>query len=119
LKYLSVADEAVGQARIRLLRQSIIFGVLFTIISSGVGYGIGASGSETHRMLADEDRYAAVGKRISDQRNSGGATVPTQIAMYDRLEPDVRDFARICATLHAELTVFDGKYPGQHQTTEP
>ena len=118
LKYLTVANEAVGQARIRLLKQSIVFGVLFTIISSGVGYGIGTSGSETHRMLADEDRYAAVGKRISDQRNSGGTTVPTQIAMYDRLEPDVRDFARICATLHAELTVFDGKYPSQHQTTE-
>ena len=118
LKHLSVADEAVGQARIRLLKQSIVFGVLFTIISSGVGYGIGTSGSETHRLLTDQDRYAAIGKRISDQRNSGGATVPTQIAMYDRLEPDVRDFARICATLHAELTVFDGKYPGQHQTTE-
>jgi len=118
LKHLSVVNEAVGQARIRLLKQSIVFGVLFTIIASAVGYGIGTSGNETHRLLSDEDRYSEIGKRISEQRNSAARTVSAQIAMYDRLEPDVRAFANICAALHGEFTVFDGKYPSQHQTTE-
>jgi hypothetical protein len=118
LKRLSVANEAVGQARIRLLKQSIVFGVLFTIIASAVGFGIGTSGNETHRLLSDEDQYTEIGKRISDQRNSAARTVPAQIAMYDRLEPDVRAFASICSALHAELAVLDGKYPSQHQTTE-
>jgi hypothetical protein len=118
LKCLSVANEAVGQARTRLLRQSIVFGLLFAITASAVGYGIGTSGYETRRLLADEGRYVEIGKRITEQRNSAASTVPAQIAMYDKMEPDVRAYAAICATLHSELTVFDGKYPNQHQTTE-
>jgi hypothetical protein len=118
LKRLSVANEAVGQARTRLLKQSIVFGVLFAITASAVGYAIGSSGNETHQLLADEDRYSEIGKRIGQQRNSAASTVPAQIAMYDKLEPDVRAYATICATLHSELTAYDEKYPAQHQTTE-
>jgi hypothetical protein len=118
LKHLSLTNEAVGQARIRLLKHGIVFGVLFTIIASAVGYGIGTSGNDTHRLLSDEDQYAEIGKRISEQRNSAARTVPAQIAMYGRLEPDVRVFASICAALHGELTVFDGKYPNQREATE-
>jgi hypothetical protein len=117
LKRLSFANEAVGQARIRLLRQSIVFGVLFLAIASAVGYAIGTSGNETLRLIADEDRYTKIGDRISEQRNSAANTLAGQIAMYDKLEPDVRTFAAICATLHEELTVYDEKFPGQHQTT--
>ena len=118
LKRLSVANEAVGQARVRLLRQGIIFGVLFAIIASAVGYAIGNSGNETRHLLADEDRYSEIGKRIGQQRNSAASTVPAQIAMYDKLEPDVRAYATICAMLHSELTVYDEKYPAQHHGTE-
>lgn len=117
LKRLSVANEAVGQARVRLLRQSIVFGVLFVVIASAVGYAIGTSGNETLRLIADEDLYTKIGDRISEQRNSAANTLAGQIAMYDKLEPDVRAFAVICATLHEELTVYDGKFPSQHQTT--
>jgi len=118
LKHLSVLNEAIGHARGRLLRQSIVFGVLFTIIASAAGYGIGTSGNETQRLLRDEEQYTEIGNRISYQRNSAASTVPSQIAMYNRLEPDVRAFAWICATLHGEFAVFDRKYPNQHQTTE-
>ena len=41
-----------------------------------------------------------------------------QIAMYDKLEPDVRAYADHLHNLHSELTVYDGKYPAQHQSTE-
>ncbi|MGD0155816.1 MAG: hypothetical protein ABSB50_06945 [Terracidiphilus sp.] len=118
LKRLSVANEAVGQARTRLLKQSIVFGVLFAITASAVGYAIGSSGNETHQLLTDEDRYSEIGKRIGQQRNSAASAVPAQIVMYDKLEPDVRAYAAICATLQIELTAYDEKYPAQHQTTK-
>jgi hypothetical protein len=118
LKHLGIANQEVGRAATQLLKQSIVFAVLFTIIAFAVGYAIGTSGKETHQLLVDEDLYFEIGKRITEQRSSAANNVPAQIAMYDKLEPDVRDYATICATLHDELTVFDGKYPGQHQTTE-
>lgn len=118
LKCLSVANEAVGQARIRLLRQSVVFGVLFAIIASAVGYAIGTSGNETRQLLVDEDRYTKIGDRISEQRNAAAKTITAQIVMYDKLEPDVHAFAAICGTLHKELAIYDEKYPSQHQTTE-
>ena len=46
LKRLGVANEAVGQAGKRLLRQSIVFALLFTITASTVGYAIGAAGAK-------------------------------------------------------------------------
>lgn len=118
LKRLGGANEAVGQARRGLLKQSIVFGVLFVIIASTIGYFIGVSGSETQRLITDLNKYAEIAKRIGAQRNAAEPNVAAHVAMYDKLEPDVQSYARICSALHDELVVYDGKYPAQHKNTE-
>ena len=64
LKRLSVANEAVGRARTRLLNQSIVFAVLFMIIASTIGYFIGISGNETQHLFADLNDTREIAKRI-------------------------------------------------------
>lgn len=118
LKRLSIANDAVGQAGRGLLKQSIVFGVLFVIIASTIGYSIGVSGSETQRLITDLDKYAEIAKRIGEQRNAAEPNIAAHVAMYDKLEPAVQSYARICSALHDELVVYDGKYPAQHKNTE-
>jgi hypothetical protein len=86
--------------------------------TSIVGYAVGTSGSETQHLLADMKQYADIAQHIGEQRNSVARAIPANIAMYDKLEKDVRAYAAVCTTLHGELTVYDGKYPAQHQSTE-
>jgi hypothetical protein len=117
-KHLAIMDEAVSQAGKRLLRQGIVFALLFLITASIVGYAVGNSGRETQQMITDINLQVSLANRIGDQRKSAEKIVPAQIAMYDKLETDVRAYSSVCKKLQGEWTVYDGKYPASHKTTE-
>jgi hypothetical protein len=117
-KHLAIIDEAVRQAGKRLLRQGIVFALLFMITASIVGYAVGNSGRETQQLITDVNLQVSLANRIGDQRKSAVKIVPAQIAMYDKLETDVRAYASVCKKLQGDWTVYDGKYPASHKTTE-
>ncbi|HYM78777.1 MAG TPA: zinc ribbon domain-containing protein [Candidatus Dormibacteraeota bacterium] len=101
----------------KLLRVATIFVLLFVATSAIVGWTIGKTGSETAQLIADFHEMSAIGKRISQARNSVEPDVPDYIVMYKEIEADVQSFDAVLRRLQAELPVYDDKFPQQHENT--
>jgi hypothetical protein len=101
----------------KLLRLSLIFVILFVATATIVGAAIGKSGRETGQLVADFKEMGELGSRISQARNAAESTVPANIEMYKDIEGDVQAFDAVLHRLHAELPVYDDKFPGEHDTT--
>jgi len=101
----------------RVLKISFIFVILFVATAAIVGAEIGKSGSETGQLISDFEEMRQLGSRISKARNAAEHTVPANIEMYKVIEGDVEAFDAVMHRLHAELPVYDDKFPGQHDTT--
>lgn len=112
------SDGSVLSQRRRILVNVAVFMVMFLAASSGIGYQIGVSGSETNQLFADIALMRTIGQRISAQRDSAARTVPAQIRMYESIASDVQQFASVADRLQAEIEIYDLKYPAQHSTTE-
>jgi hypothetical protein len=68
-------------------------------------------------MMADLTTFGTLANSISEQRNGAEPTIPAHIEMYDKLEPDVRAYAAVCAALHHELILYDTRHSAEHDQT--
>lgn len=101
----------------KLLNRCAVFVPLFIVIATIVGAAIGKSGSETSALLADLREMSRVGDRITEARSHVEPTVPAHVVMYKQIEPDVQLFATVLFRLQAEYSVFDDRFPSQHEST--
>jgi hypothetical protein len=100
-----------------VFRTSLAVAAIFFAISGIVGWGIGRNGAEMTQLIRDGERASALGHRISEARTAADRTVPSHIAMYEKIEPDVQEWEAALGRLKNDWTVYDGKFPEQHQQT--
>jgi len=96
---------------------SVVFALIFFTISAIVGLVIGRNGAEITQLATDWNRETALARRISEARSAAEATVPSQITMYEKIEPDVEEWESALRRLRADYVIYDAKFPDQHQHT--
>ncbi len=96
---------------------TVVFTLVFFAISATVGLVIGRNGAEMTQLATESNRMAALGRRISEGRNAAEATVPSQIMMYEKIEPDVQEWESSLGRLRADFAIYDAKFPDRHQET--
>ncbi len=110
-------DAMLKNRHRRVLRNSTIILLLFFSSAAIIGAAIGRSGAEAVQLAADQERIATVGERVSKARGAVEATIPSYVQMYKTIEPDVLVLEPVFRRLKTELTVYDGKFPAQHEQT--
>jgi hypothetical protein len=118
LKRMEEGNGDVQTSRKKLRSRSIFFGVVFALTAGVVGLLVGISGAETEKLIADYERFKAIGDEISKLRNSTELTVPAQLAMYEKLGAPVKEFHEISVRVKSELGPYDEKYPVAHSATQ-
>ena len=101
----------------RVVRNSIIIALLFFAVAAGAGATIGKSREEALQFEADSEHMRTVGDRVSKARAAVEATIPSYVAMYTKIAPDIDDLEATFRRMQEDLDVYDKKFPAQHETT--
>lgn len=97
----------------RVLVLSIVFLLLFVVVSAVTGEAIGAMGKETGQFLADSAERRRLGKDIAEVRGSIRGSIPSQITIYKELAPAAERFDVILRRLEIELPLRAKRFPAQ------
>ncbi len=110
-------DTILRSRHRRVLRNSAIITILFLTTAAIVGAAIGQNRTDAIQLAADLEQMKTVGDRISKARSVVEATIPSYVQMYKSIELDVNLLDSTFRRLKAELEVYDGKFPAQHERT--
>lgn len=110
-------DSLPIRLRRTLVRRLAIFATLASCGGMLLGAQVGISGEETESYIVDLAMYEHIGQNISDTRNGAEATIEAQLAMYQRIEPNVVALKPVVDRLKSENQVYAARYPAAHATT--
>ena len=114
---LNEGDDVSRRRNRRLLIAAAVISVGMLAAAVLIGMVIGQNRTEAAQLSADLKRMSEVGDRVSKARNAVGSTMESYVKMYDAIEPDVQDLESTLQRLKTELTIYDSKFPSQHEAT--
>jgi hypothetical protein len=108
-------DTVTNRRRVIVTSSVVVVGLLTG--GAILGRTIGQNRTEAAQLNADLRRLTDVGARISKARNAAGSTIDSYVRMYEAIEPDVKELETTLRRLKTELSLYDTKFPAQHDDT--
>lgn len=102
----------------KILVTSAVFVLLYLVLAALLGSVIGQNRAESIQFNFDADHQKELADRISKARNVVSANIPSYLGMYTAIEPDVKEYASTLLRVRADLGIYDGKFPAQHEGTQ-
>jgi hypothetical protein len=111
-------NELKSKRRVRnALVTSVVFILLYLGLAAFLGSIIGQYRAEAIQFNFDGNHQRELADRITKTRNAVTNTIPSYLAMYAAIEPDVKDYSSTLSRLREDLGKYDDKFPAQNEAT--
>jgi hypothetical protein len=100
-----------------ILVASAVLVLLYLGLGALLGSVIGQYRAESIQFNVDNGHEKELADRISKDRNSVEANIPSYLRMYKAIEPEVREYSATLLRLRTEVGIYDSKFPDQHVGT--
>jgi hypothetical protein len=110
--------ESKSRRRVKnALVTSTVFILLYLGLAALLGSVIGQNRAEAIQFNVDVDRQKSLADHITKARNAVSNTIPSHLAMYSEIEPDVKGYSLTLSRVRADLDKYDNKFPAQRDAT--